>query len=169
MPNGPGRDRFWSMRRGLPVVLAAGLLGCGDAAITPPDGPTVPHSTGWSLVVPQGAAVTETADGFVVRPHGSEMRRSDDAMRIARRAETAPPPGDWTEREVAGVMARFQVETFSGGSGGTEYHVTMRRPFCGDTLRLEQTVQREGGGTPDFAEAWGVLVAARCGEAGADP
>jgi len=149
----------------VPAAIAVALHGCGEGEIARPDGPTVSHSDGWSVVVPDSATFSETADGFLIRPHGDETRRSADIITVARHSGHAQREG-WAQRDIGGAVARYKVEMSNGGSGGAEYRVTIVKPFCGDMLTLEQSRQREFGGEPDFSLAWGVIAAARCQDGG---
>lgn len=150
------------MMRAAIHALAAILLvpGCGDDGGGATDR-TVNHPDGWSIAVPAGAAVAEMPAGFDVLPQGGGIRRSPATITV-RRGAPAPAADAWQRREVGGIEVRYTVATAAGGSGGTEYRLSARRPLCRDVLVVHQTIQREFGGRPDFEDAWGVIRSAQC-------
>ena len=148
--------------RAVAFVLAGTMLigACGDDG-APAAQRAVSHADGWTIAVPADSLVTETTAGFDVLPEGDGVRRSPATIAV-RLAEPLPSSETWQRREIAGVEAFYAVEVASGGSGGPEYRLQARRPLCGETLVVQQTIQREFGGMPDFEDAWAVVGSARC-------
>lgn len=143
-------------------ALAAILLvaGCGDDGGVAADR-TVNHPDGWSIAVPTGAVVTKMSAGFDVLPQGGSIRRSPATITV-RLGAPAPTADAGQRQEVEGIEVRYAVAVVAGGSGGTEYRLSARRPLCRDVLVVHQTIQRELGGRPDFEDAWTVIRSARC-------
>lgn len=142
------------------LALTLLLIGCNED--TPSAGTRiVSHPQGWTIAVPVGTKAVETATGFDVRQPNADILRSPATITV--RLGEAGHVADLPQRRIIGsVDVRYAIEEHSGGSGGIEYILTAERPLCGGTLRVDQVIQREFGGTPAFADAWAVIASAAC-------
>ena len=122
--------------RGLAIALA--LMGAATALVfltrgqvheVPAAGPetVTRHPNGLVALVPEGASVEETADGFTVEAGGERTP-------LRARLVWEPRPCD--------VIAPV-VREMGTGSGGTGYEMTTRRPLAGGCLSL--TAQEQTG------------------------
>jgi hypothetical protein len=149
------------------IAVVVFTLACGDSEDPQPEAwvgaelVAVSHPNGLVLELPQGLYLVETtAAGFRIRPKGAQRMRSPFEIRIEVGGES-PPDGDWPQRrELRGHQVRFRLETHEGGSGGTE-HVLHAWQTSGEAvLTLQQRVQFEGPGRPEFRDGWAVLATA---------
>ena len=118
---------------------------------------TATHRNGLRIVASVDYTITETTDGFQLRPVTARREVDETVIEV----HDAPPTasGDiQTKRTEAGKVA-YTVQALNGGSGGTEYALTAWRPM-GERWIVMTAVQQREWGKPGFVEVWNMFETA---------
>ena len=145
------------LRRFTLLFACAMLVGCFENAQDTGAMATATHRNGLRIVASVSYTITETADGFELRPATARREVDETVIEVHDRPPAAT--GDiQTKRTEAGKVA-YTVQALNGGSGGTEYALTAWRPMGERWIVLTAVQQREWG-KPGFVEVWNMLETA---------
>ncbi len=133
------------------------LLACFEDTPDAGSKATATHQNGLRIVAPVRYAITETADGFQLRPATARREVHETVIEVLDTPPTAT--GDIRTKRTDAGKAAYTIQALNGGSGGTEYALTAWRPM-GKRWAVMTAVQQREWGKPGFVEAWNMFETA---------
>lgn len=116
------------------------------------------HADGLVVRRPDRYHVIESVEGIAFQEDGNI--RSARHVRVTRRTRAPSIAPEGSRDLPGGATARYAMETGEGGSGGTEYKLTVWRPAGDAWIVVSETAQAELG-EPGFFVAWALIDQAR--------
>ena len=116
------------------------------------------HPIGLTLRAPETLSAEQTPNGYVFTPANAAKMRSPTQI-VSELRSGAAPAGDWPERRrIKDHIVHYRIDVEPGaGSGGDYYTLRAWEQIGKDHVWVEQDVQIEVPGEPDFSSAWWII------------